>query len=70
MSNDLPPSREHPTYTMINMATLIYDADGCNNYMITVHDGEHTDVLCDGLSQRTAEWLVGVLADRPPYPLM
>lgn len=67
MSDDLEASKEHPQYRLINTIT---DPRANPRYILVVNDGSHTDVICDGMRQGVAQWMLGLLADRPPYPHM
>ena len=55
------PTREHPVYAMVLEDT----GDATDRYMITCCEGWRTMIVCEGMYKWAAEWLLGVLGDRP-----
>jgi NADH:ubiquinone oxidoreductase subunit D len=55
------PTPEHPVYTMV----LEDGGDATDRYMIRCDEGWREMIVCEGMYQWAAEWLLRVLGNRP-----
>jgi hypothetical protein len=55
------PTQEHPVYTMV----VEDETSATQMYMIRCDEGWREMIVCTGMYRWAAEWLLGVLGNRP-----